>query len=579
MPTTVEEQEVKLETMRAGSFAGGMNTSLPATKIRDDELVLALNFEYDDNDELVCRNGVVGTQGIIGVWDQTLWDQSLWDQLGVTYPSKITSELDFEGASAFVGFLYTTGTKLISRTVDGSVITDLTGALVLPDGVRWYWKIFNGVAIGVNGLTSGDNPIKVVAPAPGIASKLTQAPPGNFVEVWGNRVWISRSDQPNQLQASDIGAHDSWNTDAGANPAHGSLWDLDKDDGDRITGLYATKERLFVFKKKSILVGEAKDPAKPITDLRNIAFNKYASNIGCIAATTIRPVFDDVLFLADGGIGSLSAAQIVANFESAIISLKVADLQDIRRDLTDEDVFSFVVSDRNQYWIGVSANVSSIGRNIVYVFDYRRIKSGQGRWHLFDGLAFPTAMEVVDHDVEDLTYLIGCHDTVNNVFFLGKYIPKAANKIFIDSTLSIDKILITKAYDFEFDDLRKFLHSWFLKLLLLTNNVSISISYLLDESTEITGTYTFNLVAELGGVLFDDPLIKFDDGELFDAGVQSVVERIRKSFLYGTPENPKPRKAVTVQFKIVSSQINQGFGITGFNIKYQLLSEFKAATV
>ena len=574
MPITAQEPEVKLETMRIGAFSGGINTSAPASKIRDDEMVACRNFEFDQEGDLVTRNGVIGAQGVIGVWDQTLWDQSLWDSLGTTYSSRITSILDFEGASAFVGIIYTVGTQLISRTLDG-VITSLTGALTLPDSVRWYWKIFNGVAIGVNGLTSGDNPIKVVSPAPGTASKLTTAPPGKFIEVWGNRLWIARSDQPNQLQASDIGLHDSWNTDAGANPSHGAQWDLDKDDGDRITGLYATKERLFVFKKKKIIVGE-ENPDHP-NDLRYVRFTIYSSTVGCIAASTIQPVLDDVLFLAEGGVASLSAAQIVADFESALVSTKHADIQKIRRDLAQEDVCSIIISDRSQYCLSVSRNASATSENISYIFDYRDLKKGQVRWVDFDGLAFGTSWEVYDHDVQNLVYLVGCHDTVNNVFFIGKYIPRAINKTFIDSSLAIRKILLTKVYDFDLQELRKYLSKWYTKLFLLTNDVSLTVSYFLDESTQPTGTYTFNLVAELGGVSFDDPLIKFDDaGAIFDEGVEAVIERIKKSFLYG---EDKPRKAVTVQFSFLSNQTNQGFGIQEFAIKHQSLSDYRSNTI
>jgi hypothetical protein len=565
-----QQTQVKLETMRIAGFPGGMNTSVPATQIEDGEAVRIRNFEYDEGDNLVTRNGVIGTQGIIGVWDETDWDASLWDSLGVTYSSPILSILDFEGATAFVGILFTVGTLLKSRTLNGAE-TNLTGALNLPDSVRWHWRIFNGVAVGVNGLTSGDNPIQVVAPAPGTASKLSTAPPGKFIEVWMNRLWIARSDQPNQIQCSDVGSHSNWNTDAGANPAHGSQWDLDKDDGDVITALYATKQRLFVFKENSIYVGE-ENPDHP-SDVRFVTFTKYSSKVGCVACGTIQPVLDDVLFLSKYGVASLSAAQVVADFESALVSLKVADIQKIKQDLTQEDVCSIIIADRSQYWLCVNRNASATSEHITYVLDYRQLKKGIVRWVENDGLAFGTSLEIYDHGVNDVVYLIGCHDTVNDVYFIGKYIPKATNKTFIDSSLSIRKILTTKAYSFGSEDIRKYLSKWFTKLLLFTESLSLSISYYLDESPDATGTYSFNFDADIGGFLFDDPLTLFDDVAVFDEGGETVVKRIRKSFLYG---EDKPRKAVTVQFTFLSDQVNQGFGIQGFSIKYQFLSEFQA---
>jgi len=576
MPVAAQEPEVKRDTMRIGAFRKGMNTADPANEIDNENAVRIRNMEYDQNGNLITRNGVIGAGGVVGVWDNTLWDQSLWDSLGTFYPDPILSELDFEGATAFVGILYTTGIKLLSRTLEG-IITDLTGGLVLPDGVRWYWRIFNGVAIGVNSLTSGDNPIQVVSPAPGTASKLTGAPPGKLIEVWKNRLWIARSDQPNQLQASNIGSHTGWDTDAGANPAHGAKWDFDKDDGDFITGLYAEKERLFVFKRRGIYVG-TENPDHP-NDLRFVKFEKYSSLVGCLAASTIQPVLDDVFFLARGGIASLAAAQIVADFESAIVSLNVSDIQDIHQDLTDENVCSGVLPDRSQYWLCVDQSVSKTGENITYVFDYRDIKKGITRIVEFDGLAFGTAFEVYDHDVQKLVYLLGCHDVANNNYFIGQYIPRATSKTFLDSSLPIRSFILTKIYDFDLDDIVKYLIDWFARILVPSENSSVSISYYLDEQETSTGTYTFNFELATSGAIFDSPIVKFDDGQLFDTGSVRNVERLRRGFLFGTPEDPKPRKAVMVQFSFLCNQENQGFGILSFGIKYEELSEYGAKTV
>ncbi len=568
-----EEVEVKLTTMRIGAFAGGMNTSLPANKIRDDEAVRIRNMEFDDGDNLLSRNGVIGAGGIVGVWDETLWDASLWDSLGTRYSSRITSGLDFESVSGFVGILYTVGTDLISRTLAGT-ITDITGALVLPDGVRWYWKIFNGVAIGVNGLTSGHNPIQVIGPAPGTASHLSTAPVAKFIEVWKNRLWVVRADQPNQIQASDIGSHSSWNTDAGANPAHGAMWEIDKDDGDEFMALYATKERLFAFKRNSIHVAE-EDVNRP-NDLRFVKFRKFNKNIGigCIAQSSIQAVLDDIFFLSRQGVAALSAAEIVADFESALVSTKVKDIQDIAQDLSDEDVCSMVVVDKSQYWLSVARNVSASSENIVYVFDYRQVKRGIARWVEFDGYAFGTFYEIYDHDVDKLVYLVGCHDVQNNEFFIGQYIPKVTSKIFLDSNSPIRNFVLTKSYDFDVEDLRKYLAEWYKRIICLTENLSLSVSYFLDDESQSTHTYTFNITNELGGDLFDDPLSLFDDVALFDNGTQNIIERIRRAFIFD-----KPRKAVSVQFSFLNNQENQGYGILNFGIKYQVLSEYRAQTV
>lgn len=562
---------VPIEALRIDAFSGGINTSAPANEIADNEVVSILNMEFDESDNLVVRNGVVASVGLEGIWDQSIWDQGTWDaSASFLYTKRITSILDFENESGFVGILYTTGVKLFSRTLGGT-ITDLTGVLNLPDNVRWYWRILNGVAVGVNGMSTGHNPIKVVGPAPGTASHLSAAPKGNFIEVWNDRMWIARADFPNQIQASNIGDAELWDTDAGANPAHGAIFEIDRNEGDEITGLYSTKERLFIFKKKSIYVAFPENPALPATDLRNIKIEKYAANIGCIAASTIQAVFDDVLFLSNGGIASLSAAQVVADFQSAIISSKIKDISAIRKDVAAEDVFAFTVVDKHQYWLSVAAVASPTNQNIVYVLDYRQVKNGIIRWVTFDTLAFGTAMEVFDHGTDQLIYLLGCQGGAN-IFFIGTYTPRALVKVFNDSGVSYRKSVLTKAYDFDTPDIRKLLKEWFLGLSLDTASLSLSVSYLYNEDTAAAGVYSLSLSGVFGGTFYD--VANWDVG-LFDNLTQGLNnDLIRRSFLY----NDKGRKALSVQFNILNNQVDQGFKIKSFGIKYGRLSEYKAQT-
>lgn len=561
-----------IRPFRISTFSGGINTSAPATEIADNEAVEIVNMEFDDGDNLVVRNGVFASAGIAGLWDSGLWDINTWDtNSALTYNKRITSILDFENESGFVGILYTTGTKLFSRTLGGT-ITDLTGLLVLPDDVRWYWKILNGVAIGVNGLPSGDNPIKVTGTAPGTAALLTGAPKGNFIEVWNSRVWIAKADFPNQLQASNIGDPLTWDTDAGANPSHGAIFDIDKNDGDEITGLYATKERLFVFKRRSIHILFAKDQSVPATNLGNIKVDKYANNIGCIAATTIRATFDDVLFLSYGGIASLSAAQVVADFKSAIISTKVRDIANIPKSIPAEDVFAFTVGDMNQYWLSVSHNASITGKNLAYVLDYRLLPQGIIRWFIVDGLVAGTAMEVLDHDVNQLIYLIGCHADGTTNFFIGTYTPKAEVRIFNDNGLAYRKEIRTKAYDFDMPDIRKLFLEWFLGLKLNTINADLSVSYFLDQSLSNSGNYTFSFTGVFGGTFWD---VGFFDVDLYDNLTQGLNQNlIRKGILL----NENGRKGVSLQFDILNNTKDQGYEINNFGIKYIELSERKTAT-
>lgn len=554
------------------SFSGGINSSVPAHEIADNEAVEILNMEFDDAGNLSVRKGV-NSEMASSLWDVDLWDSSYWTSTGTTYSKRITSILDYINDSGFVGIIYTTGTKVFSRTLDGSSITDITGVFVLPDDVRWYWRILNGIAIGVNGITTTNNPMKVSGAAPGTLAVLGGSPPkAKFIEVWNSRVWVVKADQPNQIQASDLGDPESWNVDGQANPSHGAVFEINKNDGDQITGLYATKERLFVFKRNSIHVVFPENPNLPKTDIRNIAINVYTDKLGCLSQTSIQQVFDDLIFLTDGGIASLSASQIVADFESALISRKLKNVGYIAKNIADEDVCSFILKDRSQYWLCVARVSSPEGKNITYVLDYRELKNGVIRWVLFDKLAFGTSIEVYDHDVADLVYLLGCNNESDNTFFIGKYTPKTLSNVYVDGLLAYSKVILTKSYNLDKFNVRKFFHEWSVGLISITTDITLSVHYFFDDRSDTAGTYSFVISSSAGGALFDSAIF---DTSAFDQLPQTLSKLIRRKFL----QNDSGKKALLVQFKFLNGNLNEGYSINNFSFEYSELSKFKAGNV
>jgi hypothetical protein len=333
-----------------GNWRGGINTSLPPNELADDEAVDILNLETDWDGNLVSRNGVTK------------------HQTSDTYASRITSLHDavYEGGQEFI--LYTTGSSLFKVNTDGTGTTDITGSLTLPTNTFWQWRNFGSFAIGVNRATSGDNPVKVNSS--GTASALGGSPPkARYIEVWNNRVWVVSSTAPNQVRASALGLPEDW-TATGA--AGAIAIDVDPGDGDEITGLLAFKGRLFVFKRKRIFVISA--AAQPVTDPNNLKVDVFNKNIGCVSAYTIQPVLDDVLFLAEGGVASLTSAEIVADFRSALVSRKVKEIGRIKK--TSNEFASMVLDDVSQYWLSVPANLSVTASPVVYVLDYTDLAQG-----------------------------------------------------------------------------------------------------------------------------------------------------------------------------------------------------------
>lgn len=207
----------------------GMITSVPPEEVPIGGAQLINNLEFDLESNLGTRNGV------------TLF-------LDTTETTRVTSMFRAEYSDGTVWILFTTGTKLYRCTESGGSLTDITGALTFPNNVRWQWVMFGDFAIGVNGATSGTNPVKVNAA--GTASLLANAPFARFVEVWNSRLWlVETGTNKNRLTASAINLPEDYTVDDDAGAIQ---LPIDLNDGDFINGIKAWKGSLYVRKKKKI---------------------------------------------------------------------------------------------------------------------------------------------------------------------------------------------------------------------------------------------------------------------------------------------------------------------------------------
>src|SRR5262245_37375885 len=271
MASSTNLDNIDVQPIRVPDFARGINTATPSTEIENNEFQDSLNFEFDNNGNISTRRGVT-------------------ELLSTTF-GRITSLHYFTVDSGEVGILFTEGTTLRIVSTTGTGLTTLSGALTLPNNTFWQWVTFNGIAIGVNKATSGTNPVKVTtAPA---ASALGGSPPfGKYITTWNNRVWIASASSLNTLRGSALGLPEDWTATGAAGTV---TLDIEPNDGDQISGLFATRETLYVFKKKRIFAITA--AALPNTDPANLRIDVYARNLGCISPYSIQQVVDDVLFL------------------------------------------------------------------------------------------------------------------------------------------------------------------------------------------------------------------------------------------------------------------------------------------
>lgn len=532
------------------SWQDGMITSLPAEELPPTAAQDLVNVEIDIEGNLTTRTGALS-----------------FIQPSTT--SRITSIFRAQYSNGTVLILFTAGTKLFKCNEDGSSITDITGALTLPNNTIWQWAMFGDLAIGVNKATSGDNPIKVNNA--GTAAALAGSPPkAKYIRVWNERVWLATSTggSQNQLRASAINLPEDWSTtgDAGTITIN-----VDANDGDFITGLEVFRGSLFVFKRRKINV--ISPISAPATIPANLRVDVFTKNLGCISAYSIQPVLDDIVFLSDCGVVSLSQSEY-GELKSAILSQNIAELNILKKtSALIEEIPALVLDDVNQYWLSIPSTVSPRGINEIYVMDYQRIKEGIIRWVRFNGLICGTAFaEKLDDSYKK--YLIGAYTVASVNTKIYQYSPSNPTKLFADDSNAYLKLIKTKAYIGDTPMIRQLWKKFGCSLNLISELLTFVVSYFYNNSVNVSGQYSFNFIfTGIAPPLYGTAIYGTSKyGSASDFFREEVIwERFKK--------NPNGRKSRTVSFEFSSAQKNEGFVFKFLQVDYKKLTRKNARTI
>lgn len=531
--------QIGVQLLSVPDWSLGINTSKPAQEIEDNEVQDLLNFEFDDSGNLSTRRGVT--------------------QLSAdTFAGRITSLHYFTVESGEVGILLTTGTTLQKISTTGTGLTNLTGLLTLPNDTYWQWVTFGGIAIGVNKATSGDNPVKVTSAS--VASALGGTPPkGKYIEVWNSRVWIASASSPNQLRGSALGLPEDW-TAAGA--AGTVTIDIDPNDGDQIMGLFATRDALYIFKRKRIY--RLVPVVQPVTDPANLKVEIVTQNIGCASPYSIKQVVNDVLFLSDQGVASLALVTTAEDFRTAFYSRNVREVEKFPK--TTEEIPAVLVDTAAQYWLSLPLAVSPTGAANVYVMDYLKLDQQIVRWTRFDGLLAGTAYTSF-LGASGKVFIVGAKSGANYQLF--KYLPRDSSVTFSDNGTAYNKSIRLKSFNAGAQLLRKHFLKWGLALNLLSAAAQVSIGYYFDQNILRTAGYSLSLVGTQTGALWV--------GGLWAAGLWGSTFSGAFDILRKLKSTAIGQRAQDITFVISNAQNNEGFTLTDFTLWYSPLTEKKVS--
>lgn len=533
MAASTNLDNVGAQTVRVPDFRLGINTAVPPTEIDNSEVQDLLNFEFDDAGNLATRRGV--------------------SQLSAdTFSGRITSLHYFSTeAGGEIGILLTTGTTLRIIETNGTGLSTLSGALTLPNDTFWSWVTFNGLAIGANKATSGDNPVKVSA-TPTAAALGGSPPKAKYLEVWENRLWLVSASEPNQIWGSVLGDPEDWTV---ADIDGAVTIDVDTDDGDQITGIFATRDALYVFKRRSI--HRIIPTTSPATDNRYLKREVVTRKIGCVSHYSITQIVDDVVFLSDQGIASLSLVVTAENFKTAFYSRNVSEITNFIK--ATEEIPAFLFDTAAQYWLSLPASVSPTAAKQVYVMDYLKVNDGYARWTRFDGMVAGTAYTAF-MGASGKTYVIGALNSGGSNYQLFTYVPRLTTAAFSDQGTAYNKAVAMKSFNGGAQLARKYWREWGLGLNLLSASAGVNVSYYFDQNILRTDSYSFGLTGTETGALWANGLWGAGLWGTTFSGHNDIVREL-KSNQYG-------RESQDITFNVSNSQAGEGFAILDFSLDY-----------
>lgn len=521
----------------------GIITSAPANEIPDNAAQELLNWEFDDGGNISTRAGLTAL-------------------MATTFANRITSTHYFKTETGEVGVLFTTGATLHIVQTNGTGHANITGSLILPSDRFWQWRTFAGLAIGVNRATTGTNPVKVNSSS--VAAALGGSPPkASYIEVWNNRVFLIGAVDINTVYGSKLGDPETWSTAGPTTATDAFAIEVDADDGDQFMGIYATKDALYLFKRKRIYRMVPIDTAKPVTDATNLKVELYASNIGCVSGYSIQSMLDDVVFLSEQGLASLALAQNVEDFRTALLSRNVIEIQRFPK-ITDE-IPSVLMDTASQYWLSLPSNISPTTSPLVYVMDYalRPLPNGTVRWCRFNGKVAGTAFTAWVDSIGKV-FLIGAANGAG-AFQLYLYRPKDYTVVFSDDGAAYTKQIISKAFTAGEPLLRKDWLKWGLATSLLSDSAQLSVQYYFDSNPAKGGSYPFSLSGTLAGARWDSAIW---DTSIWDSAVNVPQDIWRKLLV-----NSSGQRSQDITFVFVNGQPGEGIQIRDFKMLYSLLTE------
>lgn len=330
-----------------------------------------------------------------------------------------------------------------------------------------------------------------------------------------------------------------------ASPGPAEFIDVDKNDGDKITGLTTFQDSLVIFKERSIHQLTLDASGTPSVAL-------VTRSLGCVSHKSIENAENDVFFLSRRGIYVLGNepqffTSIRTNELSARVNPRIKLISEANLNLATAIYFDY------KYWLGVPEG-GTTANNLLWTYDRRFLAWSHSESSSFNAESFTVLID--SNNREKLLFASADEAKVFEV-----------TQAYNDNGTAIDAYWQSKAFDAdEFDITKRWMYC---RLQFRQISGAINIDIFTDNDTLVASASipAPTTAGEIGSMLLGEEMLGGNPEDQTHSGTTSGSINVPYQIKIG-------KKSRSIKVKVSNSMINQNFVLTAVVFEYQPLSPY-----
>lgn len=584
MAKRIRRRSGSLPLATVDKFDGGLNTFMSKAKIADNESPSLRNIEFVENGIPAKRRGTTLFGGEEG--DSTVGIGSLKTSGGDSYFlrvvgdallskngdiwDEIEDEVFTEGMLA--NFVQARDAVYIHNGVDnmqkfdGSALTEPTTGVVAEFGIYYNGRHIvsgnpsNPTRVYLSSSKSSENFTGKTGTSTGSNTSTTLKDTGqswDTDEFAGLNIVVTAGTGAGQHRIISTNTSDTltvseaWTATPDTTSEYsiegGDTIDINKDDGQAVSGLIQFEEKIIIFKERSIWQMTFDEIGFPVVQM-------ITGSYGCVSHRSIAIVENDIFYLSHDGVRSLGyVVNIAGVIRTNLVSIKIDSETSNVNSLQYKRAAGVYFEPERAYILSFPQGASETNNRMV-VF-----QAAYNLWTLWTGLSANCFLKYIDEDTGQMGLFFGAEDS--------GYVHRMFSEERTDGgSTAIDAEFLTKQFDLNAFNLRK--RFAFVDIQFRALQGTVKIEVFLDGSTtqstkSVTLSSTFTAKDGLRVFLFREALFREDAGATASVVASDDVRRIKIN-----------KNARSIQVKVSNAVAGENFSMMGVSIGYRARSPF-----